>query len=197
MVFRLDAEVLEYRVGPEAFHVVLSRQRKPSRRVSCIPSSRLAHAEQGNVCRTLPHFQHTGWNGGPSSLPGPLAAASASSPMKKSRSSVPLFAAREPPEPAPPVRYDGLLAMAGLPEPEPPDPPTPPLVAIAVGKTKEGASLPAKPLVYQRGHSRDVNRAGPSLEKPVPLPRSQLELAWKVDGGAVSNTHLSMTTAGV
>jgi hypothetical protein len=35
--------------------------------------------------------------------------------------------------------------MAGRPEPELPPPPVGPLVAIAVGKTKEGESLPAKP----------------------------------------------------
>lgn len=81
-------------------------------------------------------------------IPGPLAATSASSPMKKSRSSVPRFPASEPPDPAPPVRYEGLFATAGRPEPDPPVPPTPPLVAIAVGKTNEGASLPANP----RGH---------------------------------------------
>ena len=77
--------------------------------------------------------------------PGPLAAASASSPMKKSRSSVPLLPDNCEPGPAPPVRYDGLFAIAGRPEPEPPAPPAAPLVAIAVGKTNEGASLPAKP----------------------------------------------------
>ena len=84
-------------------------------------------------------------------IPGPLAAASASSPIKKSRSSVPLFAAREPPDPAPPVRYDGLFATAGLPDPVLPAPPTPPFVAIAVGKTKDGASLPANPTPIRRG----------------------------------------------
>ena len=77
-------------------------------------------------------------------IPGPLAAARASSPMKKSRSSVPLLAESDPPDP-PPVKYDGLLATAGLPEPLPPAPPGPPLVAIAVGKTKDGASFPANP----------------------------------------------------
>lgn len=65
--------------------------------------------------------------------------------MKKSRSSVPRLADSAPPEPAPPVRKDGLLATAGRPDPEPPEPPTPPLVAMAVGKTNEGESLPAKP----------------------------------------------------
>ena len=80
-------------------------------------------------------------------IPGPPAAAKASSPMKKSRSSVPRFAARFPPGPAPPVKKVGLFATAGLPDPEPPAPPGPPLVAMAVGKTKEGESLPAKPLV--------------------------------------------------
>ena len=80
-------------------------------------------------------------------IPGPLAAARASSPMKKSRSSVPLFADNAPP--VPPVRNEGLLATAGLPDPEPPAPPGPPFVAIAVGKTKDGESLPAKPGSYQ------------------------------------------------
>ena len=78
-------------------------------------------------------------------IPGPFAAVNASSPIKKSRSSVPLFADKAPPEPAPPVRNEGLFAMAGLPDPEPPPPPGPPFVAIAVGKTKEGESLPANP----------------------------------------------------
>jgi len=71
--------------------------------------------------------------------------------MKKSRSSVPLFADKEPPDPAPPVRYEGLFAIAGLPDPDPPLPPTPPFVAIAVGKTNEGESLPAKPVHRQMG----------------------------------------------
>jgi len=78
-------------------------------------------------------------------IPGPLAAAKASSPMKKSRSSVPLLADSAPPCPVPPVRKEGLFAIAGRPDPEPPDPPAAPLVAIAVGNTKEGESLPAKP----------------------------------------------------
>jgi hypothetical protein len=54
-----------------------------------------------------------------------------------------------PPGPAPPVRYDGLLATAGRPDPDPPPPPgapAAPFVAIAVGKTKEGESLPANPI---------------------------------------------------
>ena len=83
-------------------------------------------------------------------LPGPAAADNASSPMKKSRSSVPLFAAKLPPTPEPPVRYDGLFATAGRPEPEPPAAPIPPFVAIAVGNTKEGESLPAKPVTELR-----------------------------------------------
>lgn len=66
--------------------------------------------------------------------------------MKKSKSSVPRFPERWPLGPAPPVKNDGLLATAGRPEPEPPLPPVGPLVAIAVGKTKEGLSLPAKPV---------------------------------------------------
>jgi len=65
--------------------------------------------------------------------------------MKKSRSSVPRFPERCPPGPAPPVKKEGLFATAGRPEPEPPLPPVGPFVAIAVGKTKEGESLPAKP----------------------------------------------------
>ena len=78
-------------------------------------------------------------------VPGPDEAPIASSPMKKSRSSVPRFAPRWPPDPAPPVRKDGLFATAGRPDPEPPAPPAGPFVAIAVGKTKDGESFPAKP----------------------------------------------------
>ena len=81
----------------------------------------------------------------PYRIPGPFAAARASSPMKKSRSSVPLLADRAPLDPVPPVRYEGLFATAGLPDPELLELPTPALVAIAVGKTKDGESLPAKP----------------------------------------------------
>jgi hypothetical protein len=80
-------------------------------------------------------------------IPGPADAASASSPMKKSRSSVPLFAERWPLGPAPPVRNEGLLATAGRPEPDPPDPPAGPLVAMAVGNTNDGESFPAKPSI--------------------------------------------------
>ena len=65
--------------------------------------------------------------------------------MKKSKSSVPRFPERWPPGPAPPVKKEGLFATAGLPEPEPPAPPPTPFVAIAVGNTKDGESLPAKP----------------------------------------------------
>lgn len=72
---------------------------------------------------------------------GPLAAARASSPMKKSRSSVPLFCARLPPE-------DATRAL---------ERPLGPLwrVAMTVGKMKDGESLPAKP----------------SLVRPVPLKK--------------------------
>lgn len=79
-------------------------------------------------------------------VPGPVAAANASSPIKKSKSSVPLFADRAPPDPVPPVRKVGLLATAGLPDPDAPALPTPPFVAMAVGNTNEGESLPAKPV---------------------------------------------------
>lgn len=72
----------------------------------------------------------------------------ASSPIKKSRSSVPLLALRLLLGPAPPVRKEGLFATAGRPDPVPP--PAAPFVAIAVGKTNEGESLPAKPAIYVR-----------------------------------------------
>ena len=73
------------------------------------------------------------------------------------------------PGPAPPVRNDGLFATAGLPDPDPPPPAAGPFVAIAVGKTKEGASLPANPwaLLADSDGLRTVHE--PSLEKPVPL----------------------------
>jgi hypothetical protein len=43
-----------------------------------------------------------------------------------------------------------LLATAGLPDPELPPPAPAPFVAIAVGKTKEGESLPANPGACQQ-----------------------------------------------
>ena len=70
-----------------------------------------------------------------------------------------------------------MFPTAGLPEPVPPLPPAAPFVAIAVGKTKEGESLPAKPIMVKRSR-RSVNHevigvnlifVSPSLEKPVPL----------------------------
>jgi hypothetical protein len=79
-------------------------------------------------------------------IPGPFDAASASSPMKKSKSSVPRFIDRCPVGPAPPVKYEGLLATAGRPDPELAAPPATLFVAIAVGNTNEGESLPAKPI---------------------------------------------------
>ena len=77
--------------------------------------------------------------------PGPVAAASASSPMKKSKSSVPRFPDKCELAPPPPPKKVGLLATAGRPEPEPPALPAPDLLAIAVGNTNEGESLPANP----------------------------------------------------
>lgn len=66
--------------------------------------------------------------------------------MKKSKSSVPRFIDRCPPGPAPPVKYDGLFATAGRPDPELAAPLPALFVAMAVGNTNEGESLPAKPV---------------------------------------------------
>jgi len=73
------------------------------------------------------------------------------------------------------VRKVGLFATAGRPEPEPPPPPAGPLVAIAVGKTKEGESFPANP----------------NLENPVPLYASVSSSAMGDRGGG------SKTSAGL
>ena len=66
-----------------------------------------------------------------------------------------------------------MFATAGRPEPElpPPAPPVGPRVAMAVGKTKDGESLPAKPgghCYYRQGAGADGTRI-PSFEYPVPL----------------------------
>ena len=90
---------------------------------------------------------------------------------------MPRFPERWPVGPAPPVRKDGLFATAGRPEPEA-APAAGPLVAIAVGNTKEGESLPAKP-GGMTGQLRNSEKAWgtpkrdgePSLENPVPLQR--------------------------
>jgi hypothetical protein len=110
--------------------------------------------------------------------PDPLDAARASSPMKKSRSSVPLFIERWPPCPAPPVRYDGLFATAGLPDPEPPLPVAGPFVAIAVGKTKEGESLPAKPRVRLSASSRGIGMLQRTNQVWRSRYRCKIELAF-------------------
>lgn len=61
---------------------------------------------------------------------------------------MPRFAERCELPPPPPDRKDGLFATAGR-APELPALPAPALVAMAVGKTKEGESLPAKPKIGQ------------------------------------------------
>ena len=73
--------------------------------------------------------------------------------MKKSRSSVPRFADRWELAPAPPLKKEGLFATAGRAPAELPALPAPALVAIAVGKTKEGESLPAKPRIANQGQN--------------------------------------------
>lgn len=149
MVFRLNSEVLEDGIRPKALHMILKCQ-SVSDSAACtsetLPNFQPAHVELGNEYHILTISESVI----PSPKkrycpPGPFAAASASSPMKKSKSSVPRFIDRWPPGPAPPVRYEGLLATAGRPDPELAAPPAPLLVAIAVGKTNEGESLPAKP----------------------------------------------------
>lgn len=82
--------------------------------------------------------------------------------MKKSRSSVPRFADKCPPGPAPPVRNEGLFITAGRPEPEPPAPPLAAFVAIAVGKTNEGESLPAKP--WSDGSAESLGKGDEELK---------------------------------
>lgn len=203
MVLGLDTEVLEDGVGPEALHVILQRASAPHRMyrvvvIVCIPSSRPGRGESGSGVRIL-HYKLPPSSQGPlRNAPGPPLADMASSPMKKSRSSVPLLALRLLLGPAPPVRKEGLFATAGRPDPVPP--PAAPFVAIAVGKTNDGESLPAKPAIYVRssGESSGVTGSIPSFEKPVPLRRTRLASGrstgtWRCGVPA----YLSMTTAGV
>ena len=73
---------------------------------------------------------------------------------------------------------------------------------MAVGKTKDGESFPAKPrtsyVSIETEYCASNGGAGlPSLEKPVPLlSRYTLATSWG-NSGAGQSTHLSMTTAGV
>ena len=53
------------------------------------------------------------------------------------------------------MRYEGLFATAGRPDPEPPPAAAAVFVAIAVGNTKEGESLPAKPRMFVSKPFRD------------------------------------------
>ncbi len=62
----------------------------------------------------------------------------------------------------PPVKNEGLFTIAGLPDPEPPVPPAAAFVAIAVGKTKEGESLPANPSRNQRWHGKIIRLLPPA-----------------------------------
>jgi hypothetical protein len=177
VVFGFDTEVLKYRVGPESLHMILRgiSMRELQQGETCdwktLPNFQFDRAGWDNVDRNLgalsaavcigesPHRRlrdhatnfssaHASWT----NSPGPFAAVMASSPMKKSRSSVPRLVDRWPVGPAPPVRKDGLFATAGRPDPVPPLPAAGPLVAMAVGKTKEGESLPANPVAAATRH---------------------------------------------
>ena len=114
MILGLDAEVLEDGVGPEPLHV--------------IPVLNLSMANR--VVDTISWAQHQ--------------QRAASSPIKKSRSSVPRLAERLELAPLPLPRNEGLFATGGR-APELAALPAPAFVAIAVGNTNEGESLPAKP----------------------------------------------------
>ena len=76
-----------------------------------------------------------------------------------------------------------MFATAGLPDPDPPEPPAGPLVAIAVGKTNEGESLPANPGNNQPNLETLILRLShiPSLEKPVPLEIGQPGESYDLD----------------
>ena len=113
------------------------------------------------------------------------------------------------------MRNEGLFATAGRPEPDPPPPAAVPLVAMAVGKTKDGESFPAKP-----GYGEDQSSLPGLIAK---MNRSQLRLTQLGETGSarttsasksvlslhdrerdpqvgqdeISSTYLSMTTAGV
>jgi hypothetical protein len=120
--------------------------------------------------------------------------------MKKSRSSVPRLPDRCPPGPAPPVRNEGLFATAGRPEPEPPLPPVGPLVAIAVGKTKEGESLPAKPegpRLVQNECALAMGRCTKLRVARAATRQRQYSIATRGAAGSWELAYLSMTTAGV
>jgi hypothetical protein len=157
MILGLNAKILEDGIRPESFHMILS----PIQTLSVMlvgeeayPIFNLTVSDRIMYPVTC-HFVREGARRPVGFLkgvflPGPLAAARASSPMKKSRSSAPRLDERAP---VPPVRYDGLFATAGFPEP----PPTPPLIAMAVGKTNEGASLRAKRCGCQSRRDGDVS----------------------------------------
>jgi len=103
-----------------------------------------------------------------------------------------------------------LFATAGRPDPEPPPPADGPFVAIAVGKTKEGESLPAKPVVG----IRQLHFMVPEKHQTYPTWRNRYRCKCNVSiapnvhriatlqlvgyfAEGVQNTYLSMTTAGV
>ena len=78
------------------------------------------------------------------------------------------------------------MATAGLPDPVLGPAPAPDFVAIAVGKTQDGASFPANPVLCQIECMLGCPGATPSFEKPVPLEnRSAL-----CDSGSMSVNSL-------
>jgi hypothetical protein len=92
------------------------------------------------------------------------------------------------------VRYEGLFATAGLPEPDPAAPPPAAFIAMAVGKTNEGASFPANPRSTRLERRR--RREGDDrtqLREPSSAATNQSSCLYLRQ----QSTHLSMTTAGV
>jgi hypothetical protein len=74
-----------------------------------------------------------------------------------------------------------------------------PLVAIAVGKTKEGESFPAKPAARGQDYIYKTGRYGPTeLRISSATARKRQRIFDSMDcGGMGGHTDLSMTTAGV
>jgi hypothetical protein len=148
MILWLNSQILEYRIGPEAFHMILSLPVSSPSVVVLEKTYPVFDLAMSDWIVNAVAFLGLEIDSDSSCyyVPGPFDAASASSPMKKSKSSVPRFIDRCPPGPAPPVKYEGLLATAGRPDPELATPPAALFVAMAVGNTNEGESLPAKPI---------------------------------------------------
>ena len=131
--------------------------------------------------------------------PVPADAAMASSPMKKSKIFGASLSRQMAARPAPPVKYEGLLATAGRPEPEPPLPPCWTFGGYRSGEDPGGVvvSSEACAVTVSQGEAKGGHDAAHRVSS-IPcrcMPASVLNR--NTGARRLLQAYLSMTTAGV